>query len=100
MMKQNDNKEYLISIKKAVKLSKDMLDMGFHAISQVQHIVGFLKIDEVRNLIIEQGTESVTKAAVSHAEGGESQQEDEIDKLNLLFQQEDIQQQDNLLAKA
>ncbi len=33
MMKQNDNKEYLISIKKAVKLSKEMLDMGFHAIS-------------------------------------------------------------------
>jgi hypothetical protein len=33
MMKQNDDKEYLISIKKAVKLSKDMLDMGFHAIS-------------------------------------------------------------------
>ena len=33
MMKQNDDKEYLISIKKAVKLSKEMLDMGFHAIS-------------------------------------------------------------------
>lgn len=33
MMKQNDNKEYLISIKKAVKLSREMLDMGFHAIS-------------------------------------------------------------------
>ena len=55
MMKQNDNKEYLISIKKAVKLSKEMLDMGFHAISQVQSIVAFLKIDEVRNLILEQG---------------------------------------------
>ena len=53
MMKQNDNKEYLISIKKAVKLSKDMIDMGFHAISQVQQIVGFLKLDEVRNIIID-----------------------------------------------
>jgi hypothetical protein len=33
MMKQNDNKEYLISVKKAVNLSKTMLDMGLQAIS-------------------------------------------------------------------
>ena len=59
----------MISIKKAVKLSKEMLDMGFHAISQVQNIVGFLKIDEVRNLINEQGSESVERAQMN---GGES----------------------------
>jgi hypothetical protein len=37
--------------------------------------------------------------AAGQGEAGESQQEDEIDKLNLLFQQEDIQQQDNILGK-
>jgi len=58
----------LISIKKAVKLSKEMLDMGFHAISQVQNIVGFLKIDEVRNLINEQGSESVERAQMNSGE--------------------------------
>ena len=53
MMNENDNKEYLISVKKAVKLSQTMLDMGLQAIAKVSQIVAFLKIDEVRSMIAE-----------------------------------------------
>jgi hypothetical protein len=35
MMSENDNKEYLISVKKAVKISQTMVDIGLQAISKV-----------------------------------------------------------------
>lgn len=35
MMNENGNKEYLISVSKAVKLSQTMVDMGLQAIAQV-----------------------------------------------------------------
>ena len=62
MMNQNDNKEYLISVKKAVKMSQAMVELGLQAIAQVSQIVAFLKIDEVRNMIAAQDSESLTKA--------------------------------------
>ena len=52
MMNENGNKEYLISVSKAVKLSQTMVDMGLQAIANVSQIVAFLKIDEVREMII------------------------------------------------
>jgi|LauGreDrversion4_2_1035121.scaffolds.fasta_scaffold37436_3 hypothetical protein len=51
MMSENDNKEYLISVKKAVKISQTMVDIGLQAISKVLQVVAFLKIDEIRNMI-------------------------------------------------
>ena len=62
MMNQNDNKEYLISVKKAVKMSQTMVELGLQAIAQVSQIVAFLKIDEVRNMITAQDSESLAKA--------------------------------------
>ncbi len=62
MMNQNDNKEYLISVKKAVKMSQTMVELGLQAITQVSQIVAFLKIDEVRNMIAAQDSESLAKA--------------------------------------
>lgn len=62
MMNQNDNKEYLISVKKAVKMSQTMVELGLQAITQVSQIVAFLKIDEVRNMIATQDSESLAKA--------------------------------------
>ncbi len=62
MMNQNDNKEYLISVKKAVKMSQTMVKLGLQAITQVSQIVAFLKIDEVRNMIAAQDSESLAKA--------------------------------------
>lgn len=62
MMNQNDNKEYLISVKKAVKMSQTMVELGLQAIAQVSQIVAFLKIDEVRNMIAAQDSESLAKA--------------------------------------
>jgi hypothetical protein len=35
MMNQNEHKEYLISVKKAVKMSKTMVDLGLEAIAKV-----------------------------------------------------------------
>lgn len=35
MMRENDNKEYLISVKKAIKISQTMVDMGLKAITNV-----------------------------------------------------------------
>lgn len=66
MMSENGNQEYLISVKKAVKISQTMVDLGLNAIQNVANIVAFLKIDEVRNLIVnqEQSSQEVTKAAV------------------------------------
>jgi hypothetical protein len=32
-MNQNDNKEYLISVKKAVKMSQTMVELGLQAIA-------------------------------------------------------------------
>ncbi len=54
-MRENDNKEYLISVTKAIKISQTMVDMGLQAINNVSQIVAFLKIDEVRNLVIPDG---------------------------------------------
>lgn len=54
MMSENGNQEYLISVKKAVKISQTMVDLGLNAIQNVENIVAFLKIDEVRNLIVNQ----------------------------------------------
>ena len=62
MMNQNDNKEYLISVKKAVKMSQTMVELGLQAIAEVSQIVAFLKIDEVRNMIDAQDSESLAKA--------------------------------------
>ena len=62
MMNQNDTKEYLISVKKAVKMSQTMVELGLQAIAQVSQIVAFLKIDEVRNMIAAQDSESLAKA--------------------------------------
>ena len=62
MMNQNDNKEYLISVKKAVKMSQTMVELGLQASTQVSQIVAFLKIDEVRNMIAAQDSESLAKA--------------------------------------
>lgn len=39
-----------------------MVELGLQAIAQVSQIVAFLKIDEVRNMIAAQDSESLTKA--------------------------------------
>lgn len=90
-MNQNDNKEYLISVKKAVKMTQAMVDLGLQAIAQVSQIVAFLKIDEVRNMIAAQDSDSLSKAQDLFVLTPGDNQQQEIEKLNLLFQQEDIQ---------
>jgi len=39
-----------------------MVDLGLQAIAQVSQIVAFLKIDEVRNMITAQDSDSLSRA--------------------------------------
>lgn len=68
-----------------------MVDLGLQAIAQVSQIVAFLKIDEVRNMIAAQDSDSLSKAQDLFVLTPGDNQQQEIEKLNLLFQQEDIQ---------
>lgn len=51
MMNENQNKDYLISVKKAVKQSQSMIELGVNALNKVTQIISFLKIEEVKLMI-------------------------------------------------
>jgi hypothetical protein len=99
MLQENGNREYLVSVKKAVNTSQAMVDLGLTAIAKVAEIVSFLKIEEVRSLVLQHsglvtGQDDASKKAkekgLMDKPQGSVDQQQEIEKLNMLFQQEDI----------
>ena len=52
MLNENPmNNDYLISVKKAIKQSQSMLDMGLNSLTHIKQIVAFLKVEELRSMV-------------------------------------------------
>jgi hypothetical protein len=47
MLSQNKNKSYLVSVEKAVKQSRNVADISKSALSNIQQIVKFFKIEKI-----------------------------------------------------
>lgn len=52
---ENQNKDYLISVKKAAKQAESMVDIGIQSLNNVLQIVNLLKIEELTNLVKKEG---------------------------------------------
>ena len=51
MLSQNKNKSYLVSVEKAVKQSRNVADISKSALSNIQQIVKFFKIEKIHQLV-------------------------------------------------
>lgn len=53
MINQNKSKSYLISVEKSIKQTKDMSELGTAALSNMENIVKFLKIEKMYELVFD-----------------------------------------------
>ena len=53
MITQNKSKSYLISVEKSIKQTKDMSELGSAALTNIENIVKFLKVEKMYELVFE-----------------------------------------------
>ena len=53
MITQNKSKSYLISVEKSIKQTKDMSELGTAALTNIENIVKFLKVEKMYELVFE-----------------------------------------------
>jgi len=53
MISQNKSKSYLISVEKSIKQTREMSELGSAALTNIEHIVRFLKVEKMHELVFE-----------------------------------------------
>ena len=53
MTSQNKSKSYLISVEKATKQTKNMSELGANALSNIENIIKFLKVEKMYELVFQ-----------------------------------------------
>lgn len=51
MISQNKSKSYLISVEKSIKQTRDMSEMGQAALTNIENIIKFLKVEKMHELV-------------------------------------------------
>ena len=53
MISQNKSKSYLISVEKSIKQTREMSELGSAALTNIENIVKFLKVEKMHELVFE-----------------------------------------------